>query len=504
MTLRSVIGRRFIHDVVGNTTARHPPSDPLVVILGSTGTGKSELAVELATRFNGEIINADAMQMYKGLPIITNKISPEERRGVPHHLLDHVSLDQPTWIVEDFKREANRVICDIRRRGNLPIVVGGTHYYTNALLFDDTLVGADDGKPKDVDVKGDDADDGAASFPILDEPTDVILAKLREVDPVMADRWHPNDRRKISRSLHIYLQHGRPASEIYAEQRERKTAETSPDGGSPVSPWQTLLFWVYSDPDVLKKRLDRRVDKMLTAGLNDETQSMYDYIRAKEAAGQQVDYTRGIWQSIGFKEFSPYLEALNTSGPSSTDPSALDALKASGLEEMKTSTRQYAKYQTRWIRTKTLPLLQERPGALDHLFVMDSTDIARWSVDVADPAVDVAGRFLRGEALPAPADLSATAREVLREATVQTERTLCRRTCDICKTTCVTEQDWAKHVKSRRHNVILKKTKRRALSAAERPLAVVPVDASGEKESGAADRGSSPEVDGLSMFDIPS
>ncbi|KZL71957.1 tRNA isopentenyltransferase [Colletotrichum tofieldiae] len=483
-------------------TARNaPPSDPLVVILGSTGTGKSEtqLAIELATRFNGEIINADAMQMYKGLPIITNKITPAERRGVPHHLLDHIGLDQPTWVVEDFKREANKVIREIRNRGNLPIVVGGTHYYTNALLFEDTLVGADDEKPRDSDVK---LDDDTSSFPILNEPTDVILAKLREVDPVMADRWHPNDRRKISRSLQIYLQHGRPASAIYAEQRQRKMAENKPDDGGGAGPWQALLFWVYSDPETLKERLDKRVDKMLTAGLGDETQSMYEYVRAKEAAGQEVDYTRGIWQSIGFKEFSPYLKALNSSDPP-TDPSALEALKATGLEEMKTSTRQYAKYQTRWIRTKIVPLLQERPGALDHLFVMDSTDVARWSANVADPAVDVAGRFLTGEEMPAPTGLSETARDVLREATAQAERTLCRRTCEICKTTCVTEQDWAKHVKSRRHNVLLKKTKRRALTAAERPLAVVPVEAEEKREAVAADRSSSPEVDGLGMFDAP-
>ncbi|KAK2019859.1 tRNA isopentenyltransferase [Colletotrichum eremochloae] len=480
-------------------TARNaPPSDPLVVILGSTGTGKSELAVELATRFNGEVINADAMQMYKGLPIITNKITPEERRGVPHHLLDYISLDQPTWIVEDFKREANRVIGEIRSRGNLPIVVGGTHYYTNALLFEDTLVGADDGKTKDGDVK---VDDDTSAFPILDEPTEVILAKLREVDPVMADRWHPNDRRKISRSLQIYLQHGRPASEIYAEQRQRKAAESEPDVTS-ASPWQALLFWVYSDPEVLKERLDKRVDKMLAAGLGDETQSMYDYVRAKEAAGQNVDYTRGIWQSIGFKEFSPYLRALNASDPPA-DPSVLEALKATGLEEMKTSTRQYAKYQTRWIRTKTVPLLQERPGALDHLFVMDSTDISRWSDNVAEPAVDVAGRFLKGQEMPAPAGLSETARGVLDEATAQTARTLCRRTCEVCNTTCVTEQDWTKHVKSRRHNVLVKKTKRRALTAAERPLAVVPVEAEEEKEAVVVDRGSSPEVGGLGMFDAP-
>ncbi|KAL0943631.1 tRNA isopentenyltransferase [Colletotrichum truncatum] len=502
MIFRSVFSRRFIHNVVGNMTARNAPADPLVVILGSTGTGKSELAIELATRFKGEIINADAMQMYKGLPIITNKITTEERRGIPHHLLDHIGLDQPTWIIEDFKREANKVIREIRSRGNLPIVVGGTHYYTNALLFENTLVGAEDEKARDGEFK-DDQDD-AASFPILNEPTEVILAKLREVDPVMADRWHPNDRRKISRSLQIYLQHGRPASEIYAEQRQRKIADSKASDSGSASPWETLLFWVYSDPEVLKERLDKRVDKMLTAGLSAETQSMYEYVQAKQAAGEEVDYTRGIWQSIGFKEFEPYLRALN-SPDQAADPTILESLEATGLEDMKTSTRQYAKYQTRWIRTKIVPLLQEQPSAMDHLFVMDSTDISQWSSNVIDTAVDIAGRFLKGENLPNPEGTSERAGNVLREAKGQTERTLCRRTCEICKTTCVTEQDWTKHVKSRRHNVLLKKTKRRALVAAERPMAVVPTQADGDvaEVAPAADRASSPEVDGLGIFDAP-
>ncbi|KAF5506106.1 tRNA dimethylallyltransferase [Colletotrichum siamense] len=477
-------------------TARHAPTDPLVVILGSTGTGKSELAVELATRFKGEIINADAMQMYKGLPIITNKITDEERRGVPHHLLDHIGLDQPTWIIEDFKREANRVISEIRSRGNLPIVVGGTHYYTNALLFANSLVGGEGDKPKDAEVSDEQA---GKSFPILNEPTEVILAKLREVDPVMADRWHPNDRRKIQRSLQIYLQNGRPASEIYAEQSQRKLAETKASG---AGAWQTLLFWVYSDPEVLKERLDKRVDKMLTAGLNDETQSMYEYVQEKQAAGEEVDYTRGIWQSIGFKEFEPYLKALNNPDQT-TEPAALESLKGTCLEDMKASTRQYAKYQTRWIRTKTVPPLQEQPGAMDHLFVMDSTDISQWSSNVIDPAVDIARSFLDGDGLPEPASTSERAGAVLREVASQKTVTQRRQTCDICQTTCVTEQDWMKHIKSRRHNVLVRKKKARALVATERPMAVVPVEA---EAVGAepVEKPSSPEAGVLDMFKEPS
>ncbi|KAL2754909.1 hypothetical protein ACRALDRAFT_1020016, partial [Sodiomyces alcalophilus JCM 7366] len=397
---------------------------PLVFVLGSTGTGKSELAVELATRFNGEVINSDAMQLYKGLPIITNKITPAERRGVPHHLLDHIGLDDPPWVVDDFKRAATQVIRDIRSRGRLPILVGGTHYYTNALLFDQVLVEGEKEEP-------------SSSFPILSEPTDVILAKLRQVDPVMAARWHPNDRRKISRSLEIFLKYGRPASEIYAEQKRRRETE---DGGD-VSPWQNLLFWVHTEPETLKPRLDGRVDKMLAAGLLDETRQMFEHVRRNEAAGQPVDFTRGIWQSIGFKELEPYLRASSSSSPPA-DPTALASLQSSGLEAVKVSTRQYAKYQTRWIRTKVVPLLQDHPGAMSRLFVLDTTDTSRWAEQVADPAASITRSFLAGDPLPEPASVSPAARS---------QNAPCQRTCELCGVTCVTEDSWEKHLKSRRH-----------------------------------------------------
>ncbi|EGY23644.1 tRNA delta(2)-isopentenylpyrophosphate transferase [Verticillium dahliae VdLs.17] len=182
---------------MGTMTPRCPPKEPLVVILGSTGTGKSDLAVEVATRFRGEVVNADAMQLYQGLPVITNKMTTAERRGIPHHLLDHIPLDEPAWIVGDFKRAANKVIREIRSRGNLPIVVGGTHYYTNALLFEDMFVGPGhegQGEPApaaDVVPASD-----AGRFPILDEPTEVIPGQAARRRPRHGRQWHPNDRRR--------------------------------------------------------------------------------------------------------------------------------------------------------------------------------------------------------------------------------------------------------------------------------------------------------------------
>lgn len=394
------------------------------------------------------------MQLYRGLPIITNKMPVAERLGIPHHLLDHISLSDEPWVVEDFKREAVLLIQEIRARGNLPIVVGGTHYYTNALLFEDILVEAEEDKDSE--------------YPILDEPTEVILAKLREVDPVMADRWHPNDRRKIRRSLQIFLRSGQRASEIYLEQRNKGSASEEGTNGTRREPWESLLLWVHSDSEVLKTRLDSRVDKMVETGLMDEVHDLYQYRKEQQAVGKEVDLTRGIWQSIGFKEFQAYLEAVD--GADLADVTveqrekALAKLKADAIADVKTATRRYAGYQTKWIRRKVIPLLkQQHPDAQGHLFAFDSTDVSEWTKNVASPAADVTRAFLAGETLPLPTSLSDAAKQVLEGASDATEYVACRKTCELCNVTALYEVKWKEHVRSHRHKRALMRQKKRAL-----------------------------------------
>ncbi|KAI7784759.1 hypothetical protein LA080_009403 [Diaporthe eres] len=439
-------------------SARQPPTASLLVILGSTGTGKSELAVDLAVRFNGEVINADAMQMYRGLPIITNKISLEEQRSIPHHLLGNISLDHETWFVGVFKREASRIIQEIRSRGRVPIVVGGTHYYTNALLFRDSLVEKEDASAEEILVQ-----DNSVQHPILNDTTEAMWEKLKEVDPVMADRWHPNDRRKIRRSLEIFLTTGRPASEIYAEQQSRKRTEPAPQ--QDFSKPDALLFWVHSESQVLKDRLDRRVDKMLDSGLMDEVTEVHDYLRSKLKSGEEVDLSRGIWQSIGFKEFQPYLQAVERGA----DIKELEKLKLECLEVMKTGTKRYAKYQTKWISKQMLPLLEEE-GDQDRLYVLDSTDVARYSEDVLDKAAFLTQLFLAGDAMPEPPSISDAANNVLNAAVksaLSTQGTPCRKHCSICETTLLTEEGWQKHIRGRAHRRKSRHAKQTALVPAQ-------------------------------------
>ncbi|KAM3081486.1 tRNA dimethylallyltransferase, mitochondrial [Clarireedia jacksonii] len=445
------------------TISRRAPENPVILVLGATGTGKSQLAVDLAKRFNGEVINGDAMQMYAGLPIITNKVTPKEQNGIPHHLLGTVPLEAEPWTVGTFKENASNIISEVRSRGHLPIVVGGTHYYMQSLLFEDALVSGDD--PSKTHKERLSSAELTTRFPILDAPTEDILAKLKEVDPVMAQRWHPNDRRKIQNSLQIFLTTGKKASDLYNEQREEKASiKSAPEGersfnhtfevGSP------LLFWVHSEGDPLKVRLDKRVDKMVDAGLMDEVTSLDTLFQQKRNNGHEVDLSRGIWASIGWKEFEPYLHALRGGQVSQKQ---LDTVYNESLLRMKAATRQYAKRQLRWIRLKLIPELINR-DAFERLFLMDGTDVSSWANNVSDPAIRITEEFLLGNNLPNASELSPLAKEFLdcKESLehVRSKDRWVPKTCDICRIIAMTEKEWQVHFTTRAHRRMVKKRQR--------------------------------------------
>ena len=370
---------------------------------GTDADHRRQLAVEVARRFNGEVVNGDAMQLYKGLPVITNKITSDEMKGVPHHLLGCIGLEEETWTVGRFVGRALAVIDEIRSRGKLPILVGGTHYYTQALLFEDAL----------TSEPGLDLDDDR-SFPILDGPTEGILERLREVDPVMAGRWHPNDRRKIQRSLEIYLRTGKPASQVYDEQRLRRELPSDLDDphfdsyqhGSLRFP--TLILWVYASKEALSPRLDARILKMLDRGLLSEVSTLSTF---ESRSGVTIDQSRGIWVSIGYKEFLDYQSALfdNTS-----TEEQMDRLKVSAIERTQAATRQYAKRQIRWLRIKLLNALPpSTPSQPPTIFLLDGSSLPLWDSHVLGLAHLLTKTFLSGADLPDPSTLSDAAAEML-------------------------------------------------------------------------------------------
>jgi tRNA dimethylallyltransferase len=403
------------------------------------------------------------MQMYDGLPIITNKIIVEEQQDIPHHLLGFITLNEEPWRVGLFKEKAGQTIKEIRSRGRLPIVVGGTHYYTQSLLFEDSLLrGQADGEEQDnTEYSGGEI---VERFPILAGPTEIMIERLREVDPVMADRWHPKDRRKIRRSLEIFLTTGKKASEFYAEQKEERLHGKFENGISTnlVGDGSTLLFWVHAESETLKQRLDARVDKMLNIGLLDEVKSMEVFLKQQSKAGISVDRTRGIWVSIGWKEFEPYLKALETETTSQKD---LQKLYDLSIEQTKAATRQYAKRQVRWIRLSLIPALSDE-HALDKLYLLDGTDIGQWTEVVSNPAINVAARFLEGSELPRPHELSEAAQQILAPTDGLDEKpdVWFRQECEVCHVVAVNDVQWQTHLKSRRHRALVKKKQKNEAS----------------------------------------
>lgn len=422
------------------------------------------------------------MQLYDGLPIITNKISPVDQKGITHHLLGHIPLGDAPWDVEHYKREATRVIDEIRARGNLPIIVGGTQYYVDPLLFTDVIL-------DDVQQQA----DSCQKFPILDMPTEVLLEELRKCDPIMAERWHPNDRRKISRSLEIYLHTGKPASQFYAEQEARRAPGAR--GNKGTKPWEKLLFWVFSDKEILNERLNLRVDKMREAGLLDEVNELYAFRKAMESNGERLDLTKGIFQSIGYKQFEPYLQAIDA-GQSEAE---LRKLLAAGAEDMKAATRRYANYQTKWIRLKQMRRLQdEGPDAIDSLYLVDSTDANKFDENVVQPATALTEKFLAGQSRPAPMEVSQKANSVLTSVhEPPPKETPMKRACELCQTVLVTEQAWLRHVRSTGHRRAMKKRTKLALvvvDGAERRTNPDSVNLDQRHEASEMSRPSSPDL----------
>ncbi|PGG97868.1 tRNA dimethylallyltransferase [Blastomyces parvus] len=526
---------RFVRSLGMSSRA---PVEPLIAVIGATGTGKSKLAVDLATRFNGEIINGDAMQMYRGLPIITNQIPTEERQGIPHHLLGCIGFDQEPWRISHFKTECLRIIKEIRARGKLPVLVGGTHYYTQAVLFKEAILdrggesdessGSSDDEKLLMDGNSEQADvptPRSGDFPILNAAPEVILQKLREVDPVMASRWHPNDTRRIYRSLEIYLQTGRPASEIYQEQQRLKDVANIPSGHYPqelagvenhtatnISPagagaghlrFPTLLFWVHTEDQELTRRLSRRVDNMAEQGLVAEAESLFNYLNEKKAQGIEIDRTRGVWVSIGFKELEPYFRALQSSASTSTStgagagkiisdgadnststtaptPEQLANLKQSCLNSIKSATRHYYRQQVRWIRGRLWNALTDAHSSRQ-LYVLDSTGVGAnpgsWDSDVREPAERVVEAFLSGgvEECPDPRELSESSKKVFEtqlrsfvatgggEAEERARQRIVYNcsTCDVCGVTVQSDEQWEVHVNGRRHKRAVKSAEKR-------------------------------------------
>lgn len=193
--------------------------------------------------------------MYAGYDVLTNKHPVQKRAGVPHHLLGHIAPGV-NYSILDFTREARACIEQIHQRGRVPILVGGTQYYVQAALWKDQLV-SDPTSPEDGGQGSSGEDEGLPAEEEDDpRPTEELYHQLRLIDPKMAERWHPRDRRKILRSLRVYAHTGRRHSDIQEEQRLARSAREK-------LIYPTCFLWLHAERPSIVQRLEARVDTMM-------------------------------------------------------------------------------------------------------------------------------------------------------------------------------------------------------------------------------------------------
>lgn len=276
----------------------------LIVITGPTASGKTALSVELAKILDGEIVNADSMQIYKYMDIGTAKPTLSERQGIPHHLIDIVNPDEP-FSVARYCECANKVIEDIHLRGKIPVMVGGTGLYVDSLV----------NNIKFSEIEPDDEYRNEMEHLADEKGNEYIYKMLCDIDPQSASKIKVADRKRIIRALEVYHLTGKTITWHNEQSR------------SVPSPYNTTMFAIDIDRELLYDKINRRVDIMIADGLVDEVKNIMDM-------GIQSDATS--MQAIGYKEIVEYLEGHIT----------LDE----AIDKIKQSSRRYAKRQLTWFR----------------------------------------------------------------------------------------------------------------------------------------------------------
>ena len=279
----------------------------VLCIVGPTACGKTALSVALAKKVGGEIVSADAVAVYRGLDIGSAKPTEAEREGVPHHLIDCVDVTDDSFTVSSFRALAREAIDDILRRKKLPIVVGGSGLYVDA-VFSDMRFSA----PSDSTIR-------AAIEKEYDACPEAVFAALRSADPVTAQRLHPNDKKRVVRALEVFRVSGQPFSVL---NRDFSSVQQGDDT------YRSIRIGLNTDRQKLYARIDRRVDRMMADGLKEEAFSFFD-------RGLTPDNCRAL-QSIGYAQlFDVYTGSASL---------------AAAVEQIKLDTRHFAKRQITWFK----------------------------------------------------------------------------------------------------------------------------------------------------------
>lgn len=276
----------------------------ILVIVGPTAVGKTALSIELAKKFNGEIISGDSMQVYRQLDIGTAKVRPTEMQGIKHYLIDECEINE-RFSAAVFIEKCQKAIVTIAQKQKLPIIVGGTGFYLQALL-DNFALGKDEYDANETIRK-------KWQNYLENHSYQALWQQLAKLDPLAAEKIPVNNARRVIRALEVIEKTGR----LFSQQADQKNDDFSP-----------LLIGLNTQRALLYERINHRVDKMIENGLLDEAKMLYDH------GGMALPAGKGI----GYKEFYPYFAQTSS--------------LAECLDEVKKNSRHYAKRQLTWFRNK--------------------------------------------------------------------------------------------------------------------------------------------------------
>jgi len=397
----------------------------VIVILGVTGAGKTRLGIDLAKHFQGEVVSADSIQLYDHLSIASGKVSETDMEGIPHHLVSVVSVRDHPWTVKDFVRNARSAISEIVSRKKLPIIVGGTFYYVEALLWDNLVSKHQVDSEADRDKRSREVEAMRCSGMSLHE-------QLEHIDPARAARLHPNDKRKVQRSIEVWIQTGKSHSENIAETGGRRGLE---------SVYQPCFLWLDAEKEYLLKKCETRVDSMVEAGVIQEFQDLY-----RIAPEARLD--EGVFQAIGYKEFLPWLTSQLED-----DSESKEIIKKECLHRVKLATRKYISKQLQWMRNRFRPS--------EDILIRINAQKA-WSEFVLAPSISICEEFLKTGSVDISkySYLSKDLETLVSHSTLEFSTFF----CDLCQVSLYGRIEYDVHFKSRKH-----RKRKRDLSQAHLP-----------------------------------
>ncbi|CCD66664.1 C2H2-type domain-containing protein [Caenorhabditis elegans] len=400
-------------------------TDPIIFVIGCTGTGKSDLGVAIAKKYGGEVISVDSMQFYKGLDIATNKITEEESEGIQHHMMSFLNpSESSSYNVHSFREVTLDLIKKIRARSKIPVIVGGTTYYAESVLYENNLI--ETNTSDDVDSKSrtssesssEDTEEGISNQELWDE--------LKKIDEKSALLLHPNNRYRVQRALQIFRETGIRKSELVEKQKSDETV----DLGGRLRFDNSLVIFMDATPEVLEERLDGRVDKMIKLGLKNELIEFYN------EHAEYINHSKyGVMQCIGLKEFVPWLNL----DPSERDTLNGDKLFKQGCDDVKLHTRQYARRQRRWYRSR---LLKRSDGdrKMASTKMLDTSDKYR----IISDGMDIVDQWMNG--IDLFEDISTDTNPILKGSDANILLN-----CEICNISMTGKDNWQKHIDGKKH-----------------------------------------------------